>query len=312
MDESRVSSNFLAELPVDLQINILLDLTPQELSKYCQTNAQINALCRSDEFLWHYALRKYGINLNDIPGKDLQEKLRRVQELIYMAETTHLKRIPWHVRDEITGEDEYVGMIFQPFSTLLITAVRYGSPQLLEMITQILMDRVEQSQPLERGSSRDFYWFDVNKSFRDAFIEALKLDRTDLVELILKYYKPQEDSSMYHYYNNAVCQGNLPLVKTLYTKYLSQLWDRYFWSAIRCKQRAVADYFLDELLQKGKNPLTHPEHPSDAYFSAIEHNDLEWVKLLSEYVLPNEQWITRAMRKGFPEIAEFLKKVLKG
>lgn len=228
----------MEQLPIDLQINMLLDLTPKELSRYCQTNSQINAICRSDEFLWHYTLRKYGINLNDLPGESLSQKLRQIEDLIYMAQTTHLTPLSSHIRDEITKQTEYVGEIIQPYRTLLVTAVRYGSPQLLKIIIEILRSRVNKTS-IE------------NKSFREAFIEALRLDRPDLVQLILGYYKPKDDTSMRLYYENAICQGNLSLVKALYMNY-PHLWDRYFRLAIRCKQKDMADFFLDQL-----------EHPSD-------------------------------------------------
>jgi hypothetical protein len=55
-------------LPPELQFNILLDLSYEQIIQYCQTNTQAKRICQS-EYFWNLkALQEYGYNINLIAG----------------------------------------------------------------------------------------------------------------------------------------------------------------------------------------------------------------------------------------------------
>lgn len=65
-------------LPLDSQVEILLNLSSKELSRYCRSSHEINQICQSDAFLFNLITRKYHLSPDEIPGRDLREKYRFV------------------------------------------------------------------------------------------------------------------------------------------------------------------------------------------------------------------------------------------
>lgn len=213
------------ELPLDSQIELLLNLSSKELSRYCRSSHEINQICQSDEFLFNLITRKYGLNPQELPGMTLREKYQYLINYLHEVATADIT---------IKREYDYInpyGIMNQwlhghfvdyskSFDEILRNVIKTGNPRLVNLVLNELIQRI----PPEELHRYDF-------NLISAFTEALKLGNSQIIQLLLPYYnstkRPRQGDEVDYSQSllsgmlvDAIKEGNLDIIKRMlmYTK----------------------------------------------------------------------------------------------
>ena len=322
----------MAELSVDPQTQIMLNLAPRDLLHYCQTNRQFNEICRSPYFLNQY-FGRYGLrpeqvpgttstekllfmawfNWDEVPGTTLPEKGQFIRETIEIANQTDLNTM---VRETYPGLQTLFGRgqyyVSPGFRTALLRAVQTGSPEFAQQILNQLVSRIRllpralRFQLRQPGLSPLLSYMD---SFRDPFLAAIGRPRQqEIWAVLLQHYDPATDNILFvGVLPDAVLTGNFHMVQALSTIVPPR--EEWFSLAVDNGQPEIARYFYNELIQRGIDPTRNQEVIADEYENYIRMNNLASVQTLAQFVRPGAEQIRLAEHFGRDEILNFLQTV---
>ena len=215
------------QLPLDAQIEFLLNLSPEETSRYCRSSLEVNRICRSNEFLNQLIVRKYGLNPNEVPGASLSEKYQfialfdwtkipgatRPEQLRYILRIIReaaesdisLRQTPGYTNRYGDGDTFQGGILYsEALTDIVLRAIRTGDPQLVYLVLTELVRRIPpQDLPL------------YNHAFLHAFAEALRLEDPRIIQMIHPYYDPSLANGLASILYSAISKGDLTMVQAL-------------------------------------------------------------------------------------------------
>ena len=135
-----------------------------------------------------------------------------------------------------------------------------------------------------------------------AFVDAIKLNNPQIIQILLQYYSPQADQL---FYGNAIRRGHLNTVRAL-SQYFP-LDEEGFWVALQNNQVAVANFLRDRLWQAGRDPINNVQAINNMYEEEIHGGNMNMIQYLVQFSKPRQEHVNLAEELGEQQIADFLR-----
>lgn len=160
------------DLPLDSQISLLMNLSPKDLSHYCQSSSEIYSICQSPEFANEYIIRKFRVVPERLPGRTFLGKLRG-HELIVRAHFSNISSPDWVHQ---VGE-------------LLDDTLELGDPEVLnrvlEAIKRSYTGRIKHLE--SSGANLNDHRNKVKKFYQETFLKAREYGDPETIQSLLQY-----------------------------------------------------------------------------------------------------------------------------
>lgn len=175
----------ITNLPLELQIELLLDLTPEQLLSYCRITSSVYKMCTSYDFIHQYVLRKYGLNINMMPYDKPWQAFIKINSLIDRSRELEVEEedAPW---DPWDNPDDPRYRINPEVGDLVRDAVATGYPRLVKIILNNLFSDLYWNYNIG-----DIFW--LQKAFD--LVDTLNIEQNTMIELknlLLLYYTPSD------------------------------------------------------------------------------------------------------------------------
>lgn len=200
------------ELPSEIQYEILMDLTPQEIIRYCRTNKEAREVCSSERFWNQKALHDFEIPL-------IMSPLNRYMDLAELINTSPESIVPNLLRMGIIAP---IPKILDDLEIFEITRYSVGWKGMME---SFLMNAVESRKPESLKALLDYIKSRIPANrldqlgpmLRDSFFDALRIGEPKMVEMMKEYYDPSRETPerLGQIFRDQISSSNLPGIEYL-------------------------------------------------------------------------------------------------
>ena len=325
----------LSDLPDDVLIELLINLPPGKLNSLCGTTPALSRICNDEYFLRNLITRKYGVNVDMIPGQTIKEKYAFISlfDPKYFTDPNFVQIKPSQERDfglnytsrknpndalntilsilndsqtaddinvlkefNRTGKRHMRYGLFSPLlSGLLLGAIMTKSQSFANHIVSLLMSRISEND-------LPYYY----ASIRYPFTLSIVYGMVDTTKLISNYYF--HDPKLRDEIVTEIVETNSIEVLERLSPYID--FDiKLYWNLVRRNRYDLADYLLRQLREAGTDPYSGEQLKKNAFIvlrMAISNGNVDRVKYLMKYMTPTQFEINLATRKGFLNIARIL------
>jgi hypothetical protein len=189
------------DLPSELLTVILSNCSPEDVVRFCETDSDALAFCQSSQFLYIYVPHIYEVTVNSDPSP--WDKFKLIYTLVRTASNVDINTC---ARVKIYGLDR---LIIKSLCDFLVQVVQTDDFQLLRLVLKRLVIRF----PHPFNTSELFIF---QNSFTEAFLDAFDINNLEMVQLIIKHFRPNSDVYIYEeMVENAISSNKCNLLKFL-------------------------------------------------------------------------------------------------